>query len=97
MTDEYCPADLSDMLTQRLQDAALDVFRALRLDVYARMDFIVDEFDRIWCLEANTLPGICLLYTSPHLGLHTKDLPLFPGILTAVNPKYVLLDGLAVV
>ena len=58
MTDEYCPADLSDMLTQRLQDAALDVFRALRLDVYARMDFIVDEFDRIWCLEANTLPGI---------------------------------------
>ena len=58
MTDEYCPADMSDSLTERLQNTAIDVFNSLMLQVYGRMDFIVDEFDRIWCLEANTLPGI---------------------------------------
>ena len=26
--------------------------------VYARMDFIVDEDENVWCLEAKTLPGL---------------------------------------
>jgi hypothetical protein len=41
--------------------------------------------------------GEHMCYNRPHLGLHAKDLLLFSGILTAVSPKYVLLDGLAVV
>jgi len=58
MTDEYCPADVSDEITAKLQNAAIDVFDALMLDVYARMDFIVDEKGDVYCLEANTLPGM---------------------------------------
>ena len=58
MTDEYCPADLSENVTERLKKAAVDVFKALYLDVYARMDFIVDRNGEIYCLEANTLPGM---------------------------------------
>jgi D-alanine-D-alanine ligase len=58
MTDEYCPADFSEDITARLKDIAVKVFNAMYLEVYARMDFIVDEQDEIWCLEANTLPGM---------------------------------------
>ncbi|MBR4743268.1 MAG: D-alanine--D-alanine ligase, partial [Oscillospiraceae bacterium] len=41
-----------------LRAQALKVFDALMLEVYARMDFIVDGDGRVWCLEANTLPGL---------------------------------------
>lgn len=58
MTDEYCPADIPEETAKNLQKAALAVFDALMLEVYGRMDFIVDSEDRIWCLEANTLPGL---------------------------------------
>ena len=34
------------------------VFEALRLEKYARMDFMLDEEGNPYCLEANTLPGM---------------------------------------
>ena len=58
MTDEYCPADIPEETAKNLQNAALAVFDALMLEVYGRMDFIVDDGGKIWCLEANTLPGL---------------------------------------
>ena len=58
MTDEICPADIPGEVEQRLRAAAVEVFRALQLKVYARIDFIVDGTGREWCLEANTLPGL---------------------------------------
>jgi D-alanine-D-alanine ligase len=59
MTDEYCPADISEELKEKLMEAAVNVFNALYLEVYARMDFIVEETTgTIYCLEANTLPGM---------------------------------------
>jgi D-alanine-D-alanine ligase len=56
LTDEYCPADLPDDITEKLKRGAEAVFKALLLDVYARMDFIVDAKGDVYCLEANTLP-----------------------------------------
>ena len=58
LTDEYCPADLPDEITERLQRAAERVYEALCFEVYGRMDFIVDEQGEVWCLEGNTLPGL---------------------------------------
>ncbi|MBQ3048786.1 MAG: D-alanine--D-alanine ligase [Oscillospiraceae bacterium] len=58
LTDEYCPANISPETEKQLQNAALAVFDALMLKVYARIDFILDENGREWCLEANTLPGL---------------------------------------
>ncbi|MGF7146117.1 D-alanine-D-alanine ligase [Anaerotaenia torta] len=55
---ETCPAELSQELTQRMQEIAVEVFRALRLKTYARMDFMLSESNEIFCLEANTLPGM---------------------------------------
>ena len=59
ITEEITPADLSAELTERIQAAALNVHKTLRLGSYSRVDFIYDEqADEFVCLEANTLPGM---------------------------------------
>lgn len=55
---ETCPAPISSELTRRLQDYAVQGYRALGLESYARLDFIVTDDEKIYCLEANTLPGM---------------------------------------
>ena len=59
MTEEICPTDLPDDVTEKLMETAERVFGALYLEVYARMDFIIEaSTGNIYCLEANTLPGM---------------------------------------
>ena len=65
LTDEFCPADLPEEITKKLQRAAERVFETLMFDVYGRMDFIVDETGEIYCLEGNTLPGLTPLSLLP--------------------------------
>lgn len=55
---ETCPADLSPDLTAKMQEIAERVFHALRLKTYARMDFLLNDKNELYCLEANTLPGM---------------------------------------
>lgn len=55
---ETCPAQISSGKTRELQDIAERVFRALRLKSYARMDFVMSGEGEVYCLEANTLPGM---------------------------------------
>lgn len=57
-TIETCPADLSPEKTAEMQKYAETAFRALRLKNYARMDFMMGKAGDIYCLEANTLPGM---------------------------------------
>lgn len=57
-TIEICPADLSPEKTAEMQKYAETAFRALRLKNYARMDFMMGKAGDIYCLEANTLPGM---------------------------------------
>ncbi len=57
-TVETCPADIPAEAEQKLRSAAEAAFRALRLRAYARMDFIMDEKGDVYCLEANSLPGM---------------------------------------
>lgn len=57
-TVETCPAELSKEQTEKMQGIAEDVFRALRLKNYARMDFMMSADGSMYCLEANTLPGM---------------------------------------
>lgn len=59
MTKETCPADLSEVLTKRMQEIAKEVFEVFSFNTYARMDFLLDEkTNQMYCLEANTLPGM---------------------------------------
>jgi len=57
-TIETCPAELDETLSKKMQDIAERVFKALRLKTYARMDFLMNDKNEIFCLEANTLPGM---------------------------------------
>lgn len=57
-TVETCPAQISERKTKEMQHLAEQVFRVLRLKNYARMDFMMSEEEEIFCLEANTLPGM---------------------------------------
>ena len=58
MTEEICPAPLSDAVLRDLCAVTRRAFAALRLRGYARFDYILDGDNRLWCLEANTLPGM---------------------------------------
>lgn len=57
-TIELCPAPLREDQTTKVQQLTLRAFAALHLDCYARIDYIMDEHDVMWCLEANALPGM---------------------------------------
>lgn len=55
---EIFPADLSGPITVEAQVYALKAHRALKLRGYSRVDFRLDGDNKLWCLEANTLPGM---------------------------------------
>lgn len=57
-TVETCPAELPEDRAKEMQAVAEKVFQALRLKNYARMDFMMNQTGEIFCLEANTLPGM---------------------------------------
>ncbi len=58
LAEEIFPADISPKLENEIKDIAIRVHNILGLNNYSRIDFIVDSEERIWCLEANTLPGL---------------------------------------
>ena len=41
-----------------MQFYAEEVARVIGLDTYSRTDFLLNEQNQIFCLEANTLPGM---------------------------------------
>jgi D-alanine-D-alanine ligase len=57
-SEEITPAHIPESLTKELQSTALKVQQLLGLNVYSRIDFIVDQDHRLFCIEANSLPGM---------------------------------------
>ena len=57
-TIETCPAEVDADITARIQAEAVKAYNALGIQTYARMDFILNEKNEVFCLEANTLPGM---------------------------------------
>ena len=69
LTEELCPAPLSPEDTDSVQRLAERVAEALMIDVYCRADFLMDESDgQLYCLEANTLPGMTPTSLVPQMG-----------------------------
>jgi D-alanine-D-alanine ligase len=58
MSEETFPARLDTALARQLQELALTAHRALKLGGYSRVDFRLSPEGDIFCLEANTLPGM---------------------------------------
>ena len=65
MTREICPAWIDGMQEVKMKETALTVHRILELGYYSRVDFMMDEDGAIYCLEANTLPGMTPLSLLP--------------------------------
>lgn len=57
-SDYYCPADLDEETTRRVQEAAVAAHRALGVEVYSRVDVLLDADNQPFVLEANTIPGM---------------------------------------
>lgn len=57
-SDYYCPADLPEETTRRVQEAALAAHRALGIEIYSRVDILLDARSQPYVLEANTIPGM---------------------------------------
>ncbi len=57
-TVETCPARIPEEISRRMQGIAVRVCECLGLDTYSRMDFLLNDRNEIFCLEANTLPGM---------------------------------------
>lgn len=53
-----CPADLDLETTMAVQAAALAAHRSLGIEIYSRVDVLLDLRNRPFVLEANTIPGM---------------------------------------
>ena len=87
-TVEICPADIDSDTAERMAEATRKVFRVLGLGAYARADFMVDE-NGIYCLEANTLPGMTPVSLLPQEA--AADKLDFPALLEAIIKESLLL------
>jgi len=58
MSEETFPAEIDTLLARQLQEYAVMAHRALKLNGYSRIDFRVTPEGDIFCLEANSLPGM---------------------------------------
>ncbi|PYK88928.1 MAG: D-alanine--D-alanine ligase [Verrucomicrobia bacterium] len=56
--EHVCPAEIDAGKTKRIQELALQAFRALGLVVYGRVDIILSETGDPFVLEVNTIPGM---------------------------------------
>lgn len=76
--DHFCPAPLSQPLTQQIQELALAAHRSLGLETYSRVDFLLDEQQVPYVLEINTIPGMTESSLLPEaarvMGLEPPDL-----------------------
>lgn len=55
---ETCPADLPQEITRQMQQYAEAAAAKIGLNSYSRIDFLMNRDQKIYCLEANTLPGM---------------------------------------
>jgi len=55
---EVFPAHVDGALAAQMQALALRVHESLGLRDYSRVDFMGDREGKLWCLEANNLPGL---------------------------------------
>ena len=81
------PAPLSDTMTARVQEAAVDAFRAIGAEGVARVDFLLrPERDEILVNEINTVPGSLAFYLWEPLGLRFDQ--LVAQLVTLAQQRY---------
>jgi D-alanine-D-alanine ligase len=74
--EHVCPAKIDPGKTKKIQELALQAFRALGLVVYGRVDIILSGTGDPFVLEVNTIPGM-------------TEASLLPEAAAAAGIKYV--------
>lgn len=74
-TEYFCPAELTEELSNELRAKSLIAHRALGCKAYSRVDFRMNPENEYFCLEVNTLPGM-------------TELSLVPKAASAVNISF---------
>ncbi len=64
-SDHFCPAELDDVTTARVQECALKAHLAVGCEVYSRVDILLPEGGDPVVLEVNTIPGMTELSLLP--------------------------------
>ncbi|MCH9699627.1 MAG: D-alanine--D-alanine ligase [Gammaproteobacteria bacterium] len=57
-TQYHCPSGLSEIQESTLQNLALKACQTVEVSGWCRVDLFVDETDRPWLIEVNTVPGM---------------------------------------
>jgi D-alanine-D-alanine ligase len=65
LSEYIVPARIPDEVAAEAQQQALLAFQSLGCDAYGRVDFRMNDKNRIYCLEVNTLPGMTELSLVP--------------------------------
>jgi D-alanine-D-alanine ligase len=68
MSEEIFPAKLDDKIAKEAQRLAVLAHHALKLGNYSRIDFRLSPEGKLYCLEANTLPGMTATSLLPQSG-----------------------------
>jgi D-alanine-D-alanine ligase len=91
MTEYICPAEIPEEISGEAKKFALDAFKFLGCEVYARVDFLLTDSGNLFCLEVNTLPGMTELSLVPKaakaVGIEFND--LIERIINLSLKKYV--------
>jgi D-alanine-D-alanine ligase len=58
MSSYVCPANLDELVSDKIRRLALEIYGILNCKDYGRADFRLDNKNRPWFLEMNTLPGM---------------------------------------
>ena len=57
-TEFICPANLSDKLVNNINKECKKAFDSIGCEGWGRIDFIIDENEKIFIIEVNTVPGL---------------------------------------
>lgn len=57
-TDYFCPADLAPEVTRAVQQEALRAHQSLGVEIYSRVDVLLNARNEPYVLEVNTIPGM---------------------------------------
>ena len=53
-----CPSGLDNIIENKLKDISLKAFEVLKCKGWGRVDIIIDDKNRPWVIELNTVPGM---------------------------------------
>ena len=68
------PANLSEKIKEEIEKLAKDAFMAIDCKGNARIDFLIDENEKVYVNEINTMPGSVAYYLWEPMGMSFKDL-----------------------